>query len=112
MTANVQEPILIAVDADTEHRYQEYLRIVEVYKVGEVSRTLHRRVRKFLRSYSWHVVHCEEVDPAPLAWLTRIAKLGVNLGSIQLVSLDFSNHPWPAAGREMLCDYSYVHISS
>ena len=93
MTAKVQEPILIAVDADSEHLYQEYLRIVEVCKVGEVSRTLHRHVRKSLRSYAWHAVHCEGVDPAPLAWLTRIAKLGVNVRSIQLVSQDFSNQP-------------------
>ena len=113
MTQQVRESILIAVDADTEHLYQEYLRIVEVCKLGEVSRTLHRRVRKSLRFHAWHVVHCEGVDPAPLAWLTFIAKLGVNLRSIRLVSSSRILHKvtlcaWFLHSLQIVSDFAHM----
>ena len=86
MKQEVREPFLIAFYADIEHHYQEYLRIVEVSKLGEVFRALNRRVRRSVRCYAWDVVHCEGVDPAPFAWLKRITKLCVNLHSLRLVS--------------------------
>ena len=71
---------------DVEHHYHSFLPIREVCKLGGVCRTLHEHVRVSLRSYSWHVVHCEGDDPGPLTWLTGIAKLDVNVRSIKMVS--------------------------
>ena len=82
---------LTAFDSDVEYLYMTFLRIVEVFKLGTVCRTLCERVRASTQSKPWDVVHCDEVDPAGITWLAGIAKLGVKLRSIHLVGLQLQS---------------------
>ena len=88
MTLATHGTFLIALNPDVEYHYMTFLRIAEVFKLGAVCRTLRERVRTSTQSYPWDVVHKPLVDPAPLTWLTGIAKIGGNIRSVQLVRLE------------------------
>ena len=85
MAEATKRSLLNVFPSDVEHYYQTFLRITEVCQLAIVSRTFHKRVHVLLRIYPRQEVHCESVDPGPIAWLNGIAKRDINLRSIKVV---------------------------
>ena len=95
MTQATHGAFLFALNPDVEYNYLTFLRLMEVLKLATVCRTLRDRVRTSMQSKAWDVAHFPQVEPYTVAWhepalkwLTGVAKLGMKLRSVQLVSFE------------------------